>query len=108
MTVFVPQHRTKAGHADDRHLLNKLHQTGILSFTPTGSYDDRFVLKYAQDCGGIVVSNDQFNDIKNESPALLETVKKRKLGFTWAKDKLMFPEDPLGRYGPTLDSFLKF
>ena len=59
--VFVPQHRTKAGHADDRHLLNQLHQTGILSFTPTGTYDDRFVLKYAKDCGGIVVSNDQFN-----------------------------------------------
>ena len=108
MTVFVPQHGTKAGHADDRHLLNQLHQTGILSFTPTGTYDNRFDLKYAKDCSGIVVSNDQFNDIKNESPALLETVKKRKLGFTWAKDKLMFPEDPLGRYGPTLESFLKF
>ena len=52
--------------ADDRHLLDQLYQAGILSFTPPGTYDDRFVLQYAENCGGIVVSNDQYNDIKNE------------------------------------------
>ena len=52
--------------ADDRHLLDRLYQAGTLAFTPSASYDDRYVLQYAQTCGGIVVSNDQYNDIKNE------------------------------------------
>jgi len=108
VTVFVPQHRTKSGMADDRHLLDQLYQAGILSFTPPGTYDDRFVLQYAENCGGIVVSNDQYNDIKNESPALFETATRRKLGFTWAKNTLMFPTDPLGRNGPSLNRFLQF
>ena len=31
-----------------------------------GTYDDRFVLQYAENCGGVEVSDDQYNDIKNE------------------------------------------
>jgi len=108
VTVFVPQYRTKSGMADDRHLLDRLYQAGTLAFTPSASYDDRYVLQYAQTCGGIVVSNDQYNDIKNESPELYYIATKKKLGFTWAKNTLMFPQDPMGRDGPTLDKFLSF
>jgi len=28
--------------------------------------------------------------------------------FTWVGDVIMFPQDPLGRHGPNLESFLRF
>jgi len=108
VTVFVPQYRTKSGQSDDRHLLDQLYKTGTLAFTPSASYDDRYVLQYAQTVGGIVVSNDQYKDIMNESPELHFVATRRKLGFTWVKNTLMFPQDPMGRDGPTLDRFLKY
>jgi len=108
VTVFVPQYRTKSGQSDDRHLLDQLYKSGTLAFTPSASYDDRYVLQYAQTCGGIVVSNDQYNDIKNESPELFFVATRRKLGFTWVKNTLMFPQDPMGRDGPNLNEFLKY
>jgi len=108
VTVFVPQYRTKNGQADDRHILTDLYNAGTLAYTPSQCYDDRYVLQFAQTCGGIVVSNDQYNDIKNESPEMFFIATKRKLSFTWAKNTLMFPPDPMGREGPSLDTFLKF
>ena len=98
----------KQGKCDDRGILEGLLARGTLSLTPTASYDDRFVLHYAQTCGGIVVSNDQYRDISHESPEMHEIATKRKLGFTWAKNACIFPVDPLGRNGPTIDQFLKF
>ena len=108
VTAFVPQDRTKSGRADDRNVLEQLYNDGVVSYTPFGTHDDNFILQYAKDCDGIVVSNDNYRDIVRKNPALFKTVRWRKLGFTWAKNKLMFPTDPLGRYGPNLDTFLRF
>ena len=43
-----------------------------------------------------------------EKAAWLEVVQKRILMPTFVGDDLMFPHDPLGRNGSTLDAFLKF
>lgn len=37
-----------------------------------------------------------------------KTIEQRLLMPTWVDDILMFPKDPLGKNGPTLDDFLKF
>lgn len=64
-------------------------------------------MKYAAQCEGIVVSNDQFKDLYEEKPEWRETIEKRILPPTFVGDVLMFPEDPLGRHGPSLDKFLR-
>lgn len=59
--------------------------------------------------GGIIVSNDNYRDLVEEDPLMRETVESRLLMFNWvAGDTLMFPQDPLGRHGPNLDTFLMF
>lgn len=68
-----------------------------------------FILDYATEVGGIVVSGDNYKDLYQENRKWRETIANRILMPTWADKKtLMFPEDPLGRKGPSLDRFLKF
>ena len=57
--------------------------------------------------GGIVVSNDAYNDLLGD-PAMADTIHYHKLPFTFVRDTLMFPEDPLGKGGPSLARFLSF
>ena len=107
--AIVPHDRIKAGQALNRDVLKRLENSGHLIFTPAMSYDDRYILQYAAACGGIVVSNDFYRDLHDgEGPEVREVIKRQVLPFTWIREVLMFPKDPLGRFGPSLDDFLKF
>jgi ribonuclease ZC3H12 len=64
-------------------------------------------LEYASACNGIVVSQDQFRDLYAEKPQYRDTIENRLLVPTFVGEYVMFPEDPLGRNGPTLADFLK-
>jgi ribonuclease ZC3H12 len=68
----------------------------------------RYIVQYAAISGGVVVSNDSYTDLLNGDPAIEETIRRRKLAFTFVGDVIMFPEDPLGRHGPRLKEFLSF
>ncbi|KAF2880356.1 hypothetical protein ILUMI_25819 [Ignelater luminosus] len=114
--AFVPQYRSKCTESSNPQLLRSLNQRQLVIFTPSREvnrrritpYDDRYIIQYANSCEGIVVSNDNFRDILREKPQWRSTIEKRILMYTWVGDVLMFPEDPLGRYGPNLTQFLKF
>ena len=43
-------------------ILQQLHHERILSLTPTGKYDDLFILKYADDNGAWIVTNDGWKE----------------------------------------------
>lgn len=109
--VFVPHYRRSLNHP----LLEKLYTDGIVIFTPSRviggkritPYDDRYILEYATMCGGIVVSSDQYRDLYLEKPEWRDTIEKRLLIPTFVGNYVMFPEDPLGRGGPTLEEFLR-
>ncbi|XP_024869393.1 NEDD4-binding protein 1-like [Temnothorax curvispinosus] len=109
--VFLPQHVRKKEHT----FLEKLYKEGTVVFTPSRlidgikitSYDDRYILKYATSCGGIVISTDQYRDLYREKPEWRSTILNRLLIPTFVGDYIMFPEDPLGRFGPNLETFLR-
>ncbi|XP_071559567.1 uncharacterized protein [Temnothorax nylanderi] len=109
--VFLPQHVRKKEHT----FLEKLYKEGTVVFTPSRlidgrqitSYDDRYILKYATSCGGIVISTDQYRDLYREKPEWRNTILNRLLIPTFVGDYIMFPEDPLGRFGPNLETFLR-
>nr|CAD7455222.1 unnamed protein product [Timema tahoe] len=67
-----------------------------------------YIVQAAHEMGGVIVSTDNFRDLLEENPAWKDTIEKRLLMFTWVEDILMFPQDPLGRNGPTLEEFLRF
>lgn len=46
--------------ADDPELLNKLAAQNLVSFTPSGSHDDHFLLAYAKQKNIDIISNDRF------------------------------------------------
>ncbi|KAG5324681.1 ZC12B ribonuclease, partial [Acromyrmex heyeri] len=109
--VFLPQHVRKKEHT----FLEQLYKEGTVVFTPSRkiggrqitSYDDRFILKYATTCGGIVISSDQYRDLYREKPEWRNTILNRLLIPTFVGDYIMFPEDPLGKFGPNLERFLR-
>ncbi|XP_029177946.1 uncharacterized protein LOC114945810 isoform X1 [Nylanderia fulva] len=110
--VFLPQYIRKREYI----LLENWYKNGIVVFTPSRKiagrqitpHDDRYILEYATACGGIVVSTDQFRDWYKEKPEWRDTILNRLLAPTFVGDYVMFPEDPLGRFGPNLDKFLRF
>lgn len=114
--IFVPQFRRRHHATSDFHILDKLEKEKILVFTPSRkvegkqvvSYDDRYIVEYATKCGGVIVSRDNYQDLLSENNEWKETINKRLLMFTWVDDIIMFPQDPLGRSGPSLDEFLSF
>ncbi|XP_018364369.1 PREDICTED: uncharacterized protein LOC108762067 isoform X2 [Trachymyrmex cornetzi] len=109
--VFLPQHVRRKEHT----FLEQLYKEGTVIFTPSRkiggrqitSYDDRFILKYATTCGGIVISSDQYRDLYREKPEWRNTILNRLLIPTFVGDYIMFPEDPLGKFGPNLERFLR-
>ncbi|XP_006144644.1 protein KHNYN isoform X3 [Tupaia chinensis] len=116
ITVFVPQWRfSKDAKVRESHFLQKLYSLSLLSLTPSrvmdgkriSSYDDRFMVKLAEETDGIIVSNDQFRDLAEESEKWMAIIRERLLPFTFVGNLFMVPDDPLGRNGPTLEEFLK-
>ncbi|KAK9503024.1 hypothetical protein O3M35_011678 [Rhynocoris fuscipes] len=114
--AFIPQFRRRHPSTTNFEILDKLETKGYLIYTPSRlvgnqritSYDDRFIIEYAAKTGGIVISRDNFQDLLAENPAWSDTIKFRVLQYTFVGDMIMFPKDPLGRGGPTLDRFLMY
>ncbi len=119
ITVFVPQWRKEASKPDrpivDQQILLELEKERILAFTPSRRvngrrvvcYDDRYIVRFAAENDGVIVSNDNFRDLEKENPEWKKVIEERLLMYTFVKDCFMPPDDPLGRHGPKLDEFLK-
>lgn len=118
ITVFVPLWRKEQARPEapitDQHILHELETRNILVYTPSRCvngkrvvcYDDRFIVKLAFESDGIIVSNDNYRDLQTEKPEWKRFIEKRLLMYSFANDKFMPPDDPLGRNGPTIDNFL--
>lgn len=119
ITVFVPKWRKEAPRPDnpitEQDILAELERERMLVFTPSRlvggkrmvCYDDRYILKLAAEVDGIVVSNDNYRDLCQESTEFRKVVEERILMYSFVNDRFMPPDDPLGRAGPTLDNFLR-
>lgn len=119
ITVFVPKWRKEGPRLNnpicDQEILAELEREKILVFTPSRlvngkrmvCYDDRYILKLAAEEDGIVVSNDNYRDLCQENSEYRKVVEERILMYSFVNDRFMPPDDPLGRSGPTLDSFLR-
>ncbi|XP_063810436.1 endoribonuclease ZC3H12A [Pseudophryne corroboree] len=119
VTVFVPLWRKEQPRPDmpitDQHILTELEKKKILVFTPSRRvngkrlvcYDDRFIVKLAYKCDGVIVSNDIYRDLQSEKPEWKKFIEERLLMYSFVNDIFMPPDDPMGRKGPNLDDFLR-
>ncbi|XP_045519575.1 NEDD4-binding protein 1-like [Pieris brassicae] len=112
---FVPQFRCKLRKSTDGRLLDQMERQGYVVYTPSReiqgrmitSYDDRYIVQCAAEFDGVIVSTDNYRDLLSENPRWRYIIENRLLQFTWVDDMIMFPKDPLGRNGPTLEQFLR-
>ena len=119
ITVFVPMWRSEKPRPEspitEQEILEDLARRDILKFTPSRwsgnrhivCYDDNFIVGLAEKNKGIVVSNDSFRDLHSKNPLWRETIDQRTLGYIFCGDLFMPADDPLGRWGPSLDDFLR-
>nr|XP_041633019.1 endoribonuclease rege-1 isoform X2 [Drosophila kikkawai] len=113
--AVMPSFRRNAFKSSNPELLDQLQKEGKIVFTPCKnipgqksiSYDDRFILQLAYEWNAAVVSNDNYRDLIDESPAFKKIVETRVLGYTWCDNIFILPKDPYGRWGPTLDEILR-
>jgi len=116
--IFLPRSRyNKCWHDPrEREILDTLERASILSITPSrktdtqrwDSYDDRYIVQYAAKHKGIIVSNDNYRDLLEESEDYRDQIEKRVLSYTWIRDDFEPAPDPLGKRGPRLAEFLRF
>jgi hypothetical protein len=66
IVAFVPQFRN--GNSKDKHptidsdILEDLYKKHHIEYTPSKSYDDGFILEFAKQKDGIIISNDNYKD----------------------------------------------
>ena len=101
----------------ERDILNRFERDGMLFYTPSRivskcsriqSDDDLFILKTAKELDGVILSNDQYRNEKSTHPEYKEIIEKRLIQPRFIKNTLILPDDPLGKNGPNLDTFLRF
>lgn len=79
----------------DQEILTELERDRCLVFTPSRlvggkrmvCYDDRYILKLASEIDGIVVSNDNYRDLAQESPEFRKVVEERILMYSFVNDR---------------------
>ena len=72
----------------------------------------RFLIQAAAAKHGVIVSNDKFRDFLRDLSSndflQRQTITQRLLPFVYHEGIFMFPPDPYGRKGPSLDQLLSF
>ena len=85
VVIFLPRSRWNRAFVKDRELLDALFKKDILVYTPsrktdTGcwdSYDDRYIVEYAAERKGIIVTNDNYRDLITETPEFRDQIQNR-------------------------------
>ena len=109
--VIVPEFRQNSTDKNRKHptlnpeILGQLKEDGFLCYTPSGCYDDGFILQSAERNDAIIVSNDKYRDLRT-SQSLNKLVQKNLLRFSFVFGEFELPRDPRGKKGPSLDVFL--
>lgn len=101
---------------DNKRIMDKLEDERHIKYTMDRSlqdgrrlksYDDRSIVQDAATCQGIILSNDNYRDLVNESREMRRAIEERLLQFNFRNDRFFPTPDPLGR-GSTLENFLEF
>jgi len=108
VAIFLPRKSWTYASPEDQAILTALEQTEILFLVQNLAYDDKMIIRYAEQKKGVILSNDRYRDVMETNPELNDQIKNRTLKFTWVHDTLMIAEDPFGRYGPSLHQLLRF
>ena len=84
---------------EDQSILENLFRSRQLSLVPAGDNDDIYIISYAHERNGYVVSNDQFRnhfeDVEDGGiqEAMFEWILSHRCGFTFVQDEFVLNAD---------------
>ncbi|KAF7257832.1 hypothetical protein EG68_04654 [Paragonimus skrjabini miyazakii] len=110
VVAVVPRFRRGLGG----ELFDRLERKGYLTYSSSRvvndeqqvADDDRIILQLAVECNGVVVSNDQFRNYREENEQFRDLIDHRLLQYTLALNTFLIAEDPHGPKGPSLSECL--
>ncbi|KAF6774321.1 hypothetical protein AHF37_05862 [Paragonimus kellicotti] len=110
VVAVVPRFRRGLGG----ELFDRLERKGYLTYSSSrvvndeqqAADDDRIILQLAVECNGVVVSNDQFRNYREENEQFKDLIDHRLLQYTLALNTFLIAEDPHGPKGPSLSECL--
>ena len=62
---------------EDKAILTALEQTEILFLVQNLAYDDKMIIRYANEKKGVILSNDRYRDVLETNPELEDQIKNR-------------------------------
>ena len=77
VAIFLPRKNWTHASAEDKAILTALEQTEILFLVQNLAYDDKMIIRYANEKKGIVLSNDRYRDVLETNPELEDQIKNR-------------------------------
>ena len=81
MAIFLPRKNWNYATPEDQAILTALEQTEILFLVQNLAYDDKMIIRYANEKKGVVLSNDRYRDVQETNPELVDQIKNRFLNF---------------------------
>ena len=77
VAIFLPRKNWTHASPEDKAILTALEQTEILFLVQNLAYDDKMIIRYANEKKGIVLSNDRYRDVLLTNPELEDQIKNR-------------------------------
>ena len=87
----MPRKNWSYASPEDQAILTALEQTEILFLVQNLAYDDKMIIRYADQKKGVILSNDRYRDVQETNPELMDQIKNRFLNFI-CKPKLKMYE----------------
>ncbi|XP_026809002.1 endoribonuclease rege-1-like [Rhopalosiphum maidis] len=108
--ILLPQHYQGMPGSETHSNISLLLNAGYVFFTPSRKiknvrltcYSDRIILDHAYNCGGVVVSNDNFRDLYEENEKFKEVIENRHIMIMFINDEIIVPSDQYSRQYPNL------
>ena len=77
MAIFLPRKSWSYATPEDQAILTALEQTEILFLVQNLAYDDKMIIRYANEKKGVILSNDRYRDVQETNPELVDQIKNR-------------------------------
>ena len=122
--AFIPEPRVRCPAQfqsnppiERQDVLQKLEKERRLTIVPrkkmvdgskVNPYDDILIVKYAYECKGVIISNDNMVDVAQQNPSYGQYIQDWRITFCFAGDHFMLIDDPNGRRGKRSEDMLEF
>lgn len=101
--AIVPQHCFQYGKSTNRWKLRQLHINGKIILSPSknlptkccSSCDDIFIMYLAIAYNGLIITNDNYENLFKNYPELRKFIRKRLIRYQWNNNKFLINEENL-------------